>query len=269
MMKSIGQQSVTDSYTFTQQSTRHCTAWNTTIKTKQKKIKNNKAFTSKMLAINRLILLNLYSLLFCTDGSWITIHQPNNPLEEEQHGYTHAGKKINHVNRERKKTAQRYFCHTHGKPTHACTISDHAEDPEYADTRQHMIMNTVHLSLFPPHEKARTHTLTQSLTKKGAQGSMWGVSGIRGGGMWFCSGGLRDDNQGGRERWEPILPTCGRSSACPPVAERIPPWSWPRRPSPGPGATKETQSYKRDQNTLSYGKKSPFRVEQCTDLSTE
>lgn len=86
MMKVLDSRaSESDSYTFTQQSTRHCTAWNTTIKTKRK---NDEAFTSKMLAINRLILLNLYSILFCTDGLWITIHQPNNPLQEEQHGYT-------------------------------------------------------------------------------------------------------------------------------------------------------------------------------------
>lgn len=36
-----------------------------------------------------------------------------------------------------------------------------------------MIMNTVHLSLFPPHEKARTRTrtLTRTLTKKEHRGA--------------------------------------------------------------------------------------------------
>lgn len=36
--------------------------------------------------------------------------------------------------------------------TRAHTFSDHAEDPESADMRQQILMNTVHLSLFPPHE---------------------------------------------------------------------------------------------------------------------
>lgn len=37
------------------------------------------------------------------------------------------------------------FVHTF----HAHTINDHAEDPECAYMRQQIIMNTVHLSLFP------------------------------------------------------------------------------------------------------------------------
>lgn len=86
-----------------------------------------------------------------------------NPLREEQHGYTHR----DHVNREREETgAKRSLFHTRTKSTHACTIGDHAEDPEYADMRQRIIMNTVHLSLFPPHEDERAHTLAQSLTHK-------------------------------------------------------------------------------------------------------
>ncbi len=71
----------------------------------------------------------------------------------------------NHVNRERERGrngAKRSLFHTHIKSTHACTISDHAEDPERADMRQQKIMNTVHLSLFPPHENAHKHTQTHT-----------------------------------------------------------------------------------------------------------
>lgn len=39
--------------------------------------------------------------------------------------------------------------------------------------RQQIIMNTVHLSLFPPHEK-HTHTLTHSLTEKEHRGEHMG-----------------------------------------------------------------------------------------------
>lgn len=62
---------------------------------------------------------------------------------------------------------KRSLFHTHVELTH--TISDHAEDPEYADTRQQIIMNTVHLSLFPPHEIVRT--LSHSHPQKEHKGS--------------------------------------------------------------------------------------------------
>lgn len=66
---------------------------------------------------------------------------------------------------------KRSLIHTNSKPTLTCTIDDHAEDPEYADMRQPIIMNTVHLSLFPPHEIAHAHVHTHPITKRSTGGS--------------------------------------------------------------------------------------------------
>lgn len=48
----------------TAKTARHCTAEKHTHKNK-----HSEAFASETLAINRLILLNVYSILFCTDAS--------------------------------------------------------------------------------------------------------------------------------------------------------------------------------------------------------
>jgi len=75
----------------------------------------------------------------------------------------------NHVNGERKKQGDEIcLSHTFNSHRHIHTTSDHAEDPEYGFVRplKKKKMNTVHLSLYPPHEIAHTHTHTQSLTKE-------------------------------------------------------------------------------------------------------
>lgn len=80
-------------------------------------------------------------------------------------------------------------------------------------------MNTVHLSLFPPHENARAHTHSRNHSQKRSRGGR-GVgggrgarrsSGIRGGGMWFCSGGLRDEI---RKRWREAYSSNVRKLFC-------------------------------------------------------
>lgn len=105
-----------------------------------------------------------------------------------------------HVNRERNYQGEGIpVSYTHLIHIHAHMIDDHAEDPECADTRQRVIMNTVHLSLFPPHEISHAHTLTRWLTEEHNWVQI--VWGIHGGGMWFCSGGVWDENSivtGGR-----------------------------------------------------------------------
>lgn len=94
-----------DSYAFTQQTARHYTAGSN-----NKNKKNSKALT---LSINRSILLNLYSILFCTDGSWLTVHQLNKLLQQEQHIHRH--KSCKHRGR---KGVKRSLFHTHFKSTH-------------------------------------------------------------------------------------------------------------------------------------------------------
>jgi len=81
-----------------------------------------------------------------------------NPLQEEQHGYRQKScKQRKEEPGRRDPSFIRTLTHTH---LHTHTINDHAEDPESAFMRQQIIMNTVHLSLFPPHEIAHTHTHT-------------------------------------------------------------------------------------------------------------
>lgn len=88
------------------------------------------------------------------------------------------------VNRKGEKDSFR----THIKPSrgHTHTINDHAEDPECAYMRQQIVMNTVHLSLIPPHEIC-AHSLTRSLTTR-STGKHTGLRNTR---RWnvICSGG--------------------------------------------------------------------------------
>lgn len=134
-----------------------------------------------------------------------------------------------HVNRERNYQGEGIpVSYTHLIHIHAHMIDDHAEDPECADTRQQVIMNTVHLSLFPPHEISHAHTLTRWLTEEHNWVQI--VWGIHGGGMWFCSGGVWDENSKDCDWWAPIPPRYGRRSACPPPAVHTRPWSWLHHP---------------------------------------
>lgn len=71
----------------------------------QKNKRKQQSLHVKTPAINRLVSLDLYSILFCTGGLWITIHQPNNRQEEQ-----HRNRQNNYVNRERKKGGS--FVHT-------------------------------------------------------------------------------------------------------------------------------------------------------------
>lgn len=73
---------------------------------------------------------------------------------------------------------------------------------------------------------ARTHSHNHSHTKKEKSSTRGGARGFREYEEVECDSaaeGSRDENRTGGERWEPILPTCGSRSACPPLAERTRP----------------------------------------------
>lgn len=80
--------------------------------------------------------------------------------------------------------------------------------------RQQIITNTVHLSLFPPHEN------THSQNKKKGMGEHVGFGEYDEVECDSAAEGSEMKSRKGCERWKPILPTCGRRSACPPEAER-------------------------------------------------
>lgn len=75
-------------------------------------------------------------------------------------------------------------------------------------------MNTVHLSLFPS-TISFTHTRTRTFTHRGSQGKHTMSGNTR---RWnvLSGGGVEMERLEGQR--EPIPPTCGRRSACPPEA---------------------------------------------------
>lgn len=140
----------------------------------------------------------------------------NDRLQEEQHGYTHG----NHVNRERKKRLEEIpLSHTQLTHTHTCTTRG-SRVRRYEATNN----NDYSTSFSLPSTLKCTHAHTITHNKK-STGEHTGFMGIRGGGMWFCSGGVRDEEtqEGFGRLGEPILPMCGSRSACPPVAEHTRP----------------------------------------------
>lgn len=189
---------------------------NTTIKTKKEQ-----SLYVKMLAINRLISLNFIfdTLLYRWSVNYNT--------STEQSSWGRATQHVDSCKQRKESSRWRDPCFIHTSNLHTHMISDHAEDPECAYTRRRVIMNTVHLSLFPPHEIS--HTLSHSNSQKGAQRCTQSL-GIHGGGMWFCSVGDRDENWESCDWWQPIPPRYGRRSAYPPAAARTRPWFWLRRP---------------------------------------
>lgn len=105
--------------------------------------KEQQSLHNIMLAINRLISLNVYWILFFTDG----VYNYNNQILLLQEG---------NVNKDRKKEKKKWFLlHTHKYSTTMQRIQS-------MPTRGNQNMNTVHLSLFPPHETARTQSITRS-----------------------------------------------------------------------------------------------------------
>lgn len=137
--------------------------------------KEQQSLHNIMLAINRLISLNVYWILFFTDG----VYNYNNQILLLQEG---------NVNKDRKKRKEKVI-----PPSHTQILNDHAEDPEYAYTRQPKYEYSTSFSF--PSTWNCTHTVDHKEHRVTAQG-------IQQGGMWLRSG---DENREGVQVWSLFL----------------------------------------------------------------